>query len=203
MSETDPETGPRALYIPAGNWLVKTLTEYCSAARLGNVAVSGIGSITDIWMLLNPDGQLEVRNFPGPGSYEMTSLAGNVVLRQGVAQFNAGDLPSGAYPRFDRGVSSLNPYAHVHATFALPNFAIAGGHLLDAAVSIGAELWLSPLTTGACPPGSPPLPLPACCVVSEPVTVPPFGTFSNWDSRWWFPSASGAATASDPAPEEE
>jgi len=56
VSEADPDNSPRALYIPAGNRLVSTLTAYCLAARLSNVAVSGIGSIADVWVLLNPNG---------------------------------------------------------------------------------------------------------------------------------------------------
>jgi predicted DNA-binding protein with PD1-like motif len=178
---------PVPLYVPAGNWLVQSLTEFCEASGLGNVAVSGIGSITNVWVLLNPTGTVEVRNFPGPGSYEMTSVLGNVVLRQGIARFDVDTLPSGAYPTFDQSVDALNPYAHLHTTFAMPDFSIAGGHLLDAQVSIGAELMLSVRGVPGCAGGAP-NELPPDCVVSEPVSVPPFGTFSNWDRRWWFPN---------------
>ena len=190
MSDAGQDAGLYPLYVPAGNWLAETVTAFCSDNGLGNVAVSGIGSITNVWVLLNPNGKIEVRNFPGPGSYEMTSLVGSVVLRQGVALFNKDGLPSGEYPQFDSSVQSLNPYAHMHATFAQPDFTIAGGHLLDAQVSIGAELMLLPRAVAECPPGSPPSPPPPDCILSEPVAVPPFGTFSNWDKRWWFPPPS-------------
>ena len=187
MSAMDraPESIP--VYIPAGAWLVESLTEFCVLRGVGNAAISGIGSLTNIWVLLNPDGTPEVRNFPGPGSYEMTSLIGNVALRQGVAQFDPAGLPTGHYPTFDESVATLNPYLHAHVTFALPDFSIAGGHLLDAQVSIGAEVMLTPRGSQACVGGVPPV-LPPDCIVSEPVTVPVFGTFSNWDSRWWFPN---------------
>lgn len=189
MSVVPSVVEPIPLYVPAGAWLVQSITAFCEMSGLGNAAVSGIGSITDIWVLLNPNGTLQVRNFTGPGSYEMTGLLGNVVLRQGVARFDLDTLPSGAYPTFDQSVDTLNPYAHLHATFALPDFSIAGGHLLDAQVSIGAELMLSPRRTSGCVAGAADG-LPPDCVVSEPVSVPPFGTFSNWDRRWWYPNGS-------------
>jgi predicted DNA-binding protein with PD1-like motif len=119
------------LYIPAGAWVVATLTSFCQARGIGNADIAGIGSITNVWLLLDPDGTLVVRNFSAGPSYEMTSLLGNVTLRQGMPMFDPSGLPTGAYPQIDKSVQTYNCYVHVHATFANPDMSISGGHLLD------------------------------------------------------------------------
>lgn len=181
-------SGTHPVYVPAGSWLVATLTAYCSANGVGNAEVTGIGSLTNVWVLVNPDGTLVVKNYDA-GSYELTSLVGNVTVRQGVAVFEPSWLPSGAYPRFDPSVPTYNPYLHVHATFAQPDQTIAGGHLLDAQVSIGAEVFLRETGATCVPPVA--APVPDGCISSVPVTVEPYGTFANWDERFWFPPAGG------------
>lgn len=141
------------VYIPAGNWVVATLSEYCVKAGIGNAAVSGIGSITDVWVLVNPNGKPLVKNWPAGESHEVTGLSGNVALRQGEPRFDPSALPTGAYP-----------------------------------VSIGVEVVIQSTASGSCPPGfGEPAP---DCVISVPVTVKPYGTFSNWDQRFWFPPPS-------------
>jgi predicted DNA-binding protein with PD1-like motif len=64
------------------------LTSFCQAQRIGHAEISGIGSITDVWVLLDPDGTHVVRNFSAGSSYEMTSLIGNVTRRQGRPRFD-------------------------------------------------------------------------------------------------------------------
>jgi predicted DNA-binding protein with PD1-like motif len=177
------------VYIPQGNWVVATLSAYCFKYGIGNAAISAIGSITDIWVLVHPAEEPVVRNWPAGTSYEMTALTGNIALRQGRPEFDPAGLATGQYPQFDTSVPALNPYIHVHVTFADGDMSIWGGHLLDAMVSIGAEIFLLPTAAAACEPGlmGPP---PADCVTSVPVTAPPYGTFSNWDQRFWFPPQS-------------
>lgn len=177
---------PLKLYVPAGGWVVKSVTEFCEQHDLGNASVSGIGSITNIWVLINPDGKLVIKNFSAGPSYEMTSLLGNVTLRQGKAQFDPAGLSTGSYPQFDDSDSTLNSYAHLHVTFANPDMSISGGHLLDAQVSIGAELIITPMASDNCVPGLDQGDIPAGCVFNEPVNVAPYGTFYNWDQRFWF-----------------
>lgn len=179
-------TEPYKLYIPAGQWLVATLTSYCLANGIGNAAVAGIGSITNAWILVDSTGQPVVKNFSEEPSYEMTSLAGNVTLRQGKAQFDPAGLPTGSYPQIDTGVETYNSFAHLHVTFANPDMTISGGHLLDAGISIGAELVLSPMARQDCVPGLLYDQIPADCVADAMVTVP-LGTFCNWDQRFWYP----------------
>ena len=175
------------LYVPAGEWVVATLTEFCQARGIGNAEISGIGSITDIWVLLDPDGTPVVRNFSAGPSYEMTSLLGNVTLRQGMLMFDQAGLPKGAYPQIDTSVETYNCYAHVHVTFANPDMSISGGHLLDAQVSIGAEIVVRSMAEPACVPGLLGDQIPADCVTDAGVAVPPYGVFSNWDGRFWYP----------------
>jgi predicted DNA-binding protein with PD1-like motif len=175
------------VYVPAGNWLVASLTTYCQAQGIGNAELTGIGSITNVWLLVNPNGNPIVRNFNANPSYEMTSLVGNVTLRQGVPVFDPSRLPSGAYPQFDPRVQTYNCYVHSHVTFANPDMSITGGHLLDARVTIGAEIVVRPMAAPACVPGLFQGAIPADCVMNINVTVPPFGTFSNWDRRFWYP----------------
>src|SRR5262245_58821918 len=81
------------LYLPANNWVVATLTAFCQARGIGNAEISGIGSITNIWVLLDPNSTPIVRNFSAGPSYEMTSLLGNVTLRQGIPLFDPSGLP--------------------------------------------------------------------------------------------------------------
>ncbi|HEX8221968.1 MAG TPA: PPC domain-containing DNA-binding protein [Chloroflexia bacterium] len=174
------------IYVPAGNWVVENITEFCALNNIGNAEITGIGSLTNIWVLLNPDGKLRVRNFGGM-SYEMTSLLGNVVLRQGIAGFDKSALPSGMYPQFDTSVQTLNPYVHLHVTFANPDFSISGGHLLDTQVSIGVEAVVRTMAGADCVPGFLLGNIPAGCIYSTPVEDEPYGVFSNWDERFWYP----------------
>ena len=44
------------LYVPAGNWLVASLTSFCQTRKIGNATFTGIGSITNVWVLLDPNG---------------------------------------------------------------------------------------------------------------------------------------------------
>jgi predicted DNA-binding protein with PD1-like motif len=175
------------LYIPVGNWLVQVLTRFCQANGVGNAEVSGIGSITNIWVLIHPDGTSKVANFNAGPSYEMTSLLGNVTLRPGMPRFDISGLATGRYPQIDESVSTLNCYSHLHVTFAEPNMSIAGGHLLDAQVSIGAAIVIRPMAGRGCVPGLRSEDIPADCVTDVDVSVPPYGVFSNWDHRFWYP----------------
>jgi predicted DNA-binding protein with PD1-like motif len=189
------------LYVPAGNWLVENLTTYCQSQRIGNAEITGIGSITDIWVLLDPAGTPVVRNFSASPSYEMTSLVGNVTLRQGVPVFDPAKLSSGAYPQFDAADQTYNCYVHSHVTFANPDMSISGGHLLDAQVSIGAEVVIRAMAGPDCVPGLPAGQMPADCVMDASVAVPPLGVFSNWDPRFWYPPAKPLpAPCTRPAP---
>jgi predicted DNA-binding protein with PD1-like motif len=174
------------IYIPAGQWIVANLTAYCQAHGIGNADIVGIGSITNVWVMLDPDGKPIVRNFPAP-SYEMTSLIGNVTLRQGLPQFNPSGLPAGGYPQMDSSVQTFNAYVHAHVTFANPDMSISGGHLLDAQASIEAEIVLRTMAGPLCVPGITADQIPADCVSDVSVTVPPFGTFANWSQSFWYP----------------
>lgn len=183
-------TTDHKLYIPAGQWIVETLTSFCEAYRIGNASISGIGSITDIWVLVYPDDGPVVRNFSVDHSSEMTSLIGNVTLRQGMPMFDKSGLPTGKYPQIDTSIRTFNCYAHVHVTFATPEMSILGGHLLDALVSIGAEIVVDQMAEPACTPGLLANQIPNDCVTDVDVDVPRYGCFSNWDQRFWYPPQS-------------
>jgi predicted DNA-binding protein with PD1-like motif len=179
--------GTLKLYVPAGNWLVETLTDYCMANGIGNAEVGGIGSIGSVWTLVNPNGKLVVKESNDEPSYEMTNLVGNVTLRQGRAFFDRSKLNTGSYPQFDTTVKTYNCYVHVHVAFADSSMIVRGGHLLDAQITIGAELFVRPVAGSLCRPGIEKGTIPADCMFSEMVSVPPFGSFCNWDPRFWFP----------------
>src|SRR5262249_39905636 len=132
-------SGTHKIYIPAGNWIVASITAYCQANGIGNADIVGIGSITNVWVMLDPSGTPVIKNFAS-GSYEMTSLVGNVTLRQGMPRFDPSGLSTGAYPQIDASVRTYNAYLHAHVTFANPDMTISGGHLLDALASIEAEV---------------------------------------------------------------
>ena len=174
------------VYVPAGNWLVQSLTNYCQSQRIGNAEITGIGSITDVWVLLDPDGTPIVRNFSAGPSYEMTSLLGNVTLRQGMPVFDRTKLSSGVYPQFDTTEATYNCYVHSHVMFANPDMSASGGHLLDAQVSIGAEIVIRTMAGATCQPGLLADQIPPDCVMDASITVPPYGVFSNWDPRFWY-----------------
>lgn len=174
------------LYIPAGSWLVETLTTFCLEKQIGNAEVTAIGSLTNIWVLVNPNGKFNIQNWNGMTSYEMTSLVGNIALRQGMPRFDKSGLSTGAYPQFDLSVMTFNPYAHVHVTFANPDMTISGGHLLDSQVSIGVEAVVRSTASTDCVPGQIG-PFPPDCTYCIPVTVMPYGTFFVWDKRSWYP----------------
>jgi predicted DNA-binding protein with PD1-like motif len=186
------------LYIPAGNWLVETLTNYCMAMGIGNCDVTGIGSIGKIWTMVDPNGTAAIKLSDAEPSYEMTSLVGNVTLRQGIPLFDQSQLPSGKYPQFDPSVQTYNCFVHAHVTFADSAMTIRGGHLLDAWVTIGAELVLRTLAGPDCVPGLTKDAIPLECVADETIGVPPFGTFCNWGQNFWFPGPP-ARQSSEPA----
>jgi predicted DNA-binding protein with PD1-like motif len=175
------------VYIPAGQWIVTSLTSYCQAHGIGNASIVGIGSITNVWVMLDPAGKPIVRNFSTGPSYEMTSLIGNVTLRQGLAQFDPSGLLTGAYPQMDSSVQTFNAYVHAHVTFANADMSISGGHLLDAQASIEAEIVLRTMAGPLCVPGITADQIPADCVSDVSVTVEPYGTFSNWSQSFWYP----------------
>ena len=174
-------------YIPDGSWVVESLTSYCQTYGIGNAEITGMGSITNVWVLLDPNGKNKVRKFSAGPSYEMTSLLGNVTLRQGMPKFDRSALPKLPYPQIDATVPTYNCYAHLHVTFAKPDMSIWGGHLLDAQVSIGVEIVVHPMAGPACVPGLAGDRIPADCVKDVDVTIPPYGKFSNWDQRFWYP----------------
>lgn len=175
------------LYVPAGCWLVASLTSFCQDQKIGNAAFTGIGSITNVWVLIDPNGTPVVKNFSTEPSYEMTSLLGNVTLRQGLPQFDPSGLPTGSYPQIDSTVKTFNAYVHPHVTFANPDMSISGGHLLDAQVSIGCEIVLQSMAGPHCIPGLAAGQIPPDCVTDTPVTVQKLGTFSNWAPAFWYP----------------
>ena len=84
-------------------------------------------------------------------------------------------------------MSTMNPYVHLHTTFANPDMSSLGGHLLDAQTSIGAKIVLKLIANSQCAPGIDKCNVSTGCVFSEPITVNPFGTFYNWDKRFWYP----------------
>jgi predicted DNA-binding protein with PD1-like motif len=184
------------VYVPAGEWLVESLTSYCQAEGIGNGEITGLGSITDVWVSVHPGPTATVKSFSAGPSYEMTSLLGNVTLRQGMPVFDRTKLPSGAYPTFDASTATYNCFVHSHVTFADPDMSISGGHLLDARVSIGAEIVIRSIAAPACAPGLTEDEIPADCVITAPVTVPSYGEFPNWDSRFWYPPAPPSGTRS-------
>lgn len=188
------------LYVPAGNWLVQTLTDYCMTVGIGNCDVTGIGSIGNVWTLVDPNGTPTVKLSDAEPSYEMTSFVANVTLRQGMPGFDQSQLPSGHYPQFDTSVATDNCYVHAHVTFADSNMAIWGGHLLDAWVTIGAELVLRTMAGPGCVPGIMQGNIPADCVYDEMVSVPPLGTFCNWNGSFWYPQGGAAKPFSSPEP---
>ena len=60
------------LYVPAGQSLVESITNVCQCNAIGTADVCAIGSLTNIWVLINPDGSPSVRNFSTGPLYEMT-----------------------------------------------------------------------------------------------------------------------------------
>jgi predicted DNA-binding protein with PD1-like motif len=179
--------GTYKIYIPAGEWLVANITSYCQTHGIGNADIVGIGSITNVWVLLDPNGTPVVRNFSAGPSYEMTSLLGNVTLRQGLPRFDPAGLPTGGYPQIDTSIPTYNAYVHAHVMFANPDMSISGGHLLDAQVSIGGEIVLRTMAGPQCVPGITAGEIPADCVSDVSVTVQPYGTFFNWAQSFWYP----------------
>jgi predicted DNA-binding protein with PD1-like motif len=186
------------VYIPAGEWLVASITAYCQTHGIGNADIVGIGSITNVWVLLDPNGTPVVRNFSAGPSYEMTSLLGNLTLRQGLPQFDPAGLPSGTYPQIDTSVPTYNAYVHVHVTFANPDMSISGGHLLDAQVSIGGEVVLRTMAGPKCVPGITVDQIPADCVSDISVSVQPYGAFFNWAQCFWYPLPGSQTNGSKP-----
>jgi hypothetical protein len=51
-----------------------------------------------------------------------------------------------------------------------------GGHLIEAASTIGVELFIRQGYEQS-----------PCAIMAEPIDVGPFGKFFKWDARFWFP----------------
>ena len=104
--------------LDAGEKIVETLMTLCERDGIGGGYFSGIGSVRDVeigWFDAAAKGYAWTR-IPGPG--EIVSLIGNITKVDG------------------------RPFVHAHIALGDNTFAVRGGHLKEAVVSVTCEMTL-------------------------------------------------------------
>lgn len=107
--------------INPGQNLVKSLQSFCENKKIHLATVSGLGSLKSVTLgFFNPETkEYQQKTFDEP--LEMASLVGNVVEKDG------------------------KPLMHLHTTVAGDNYRALAGHMVDAEVSLTAEIIIEPL----------------------------------------------------------
>ncbi len=101
--------------------LVATLQEFCESQKIDSAVISGIGSLKSATLgFFDPETKkYQEKTFSEP--LEMASLSGNVSIKDG------------------------KPLPHLHVTIAGSNYKAYAGHLVEAQVSLTAEIIIEPL----------------------------------------------------------
>lgn len=107
--------------INPGQNLVKSLQSFCENKKIHLAAISGLGSLKSVTLgFFNPQTkEYQQKTFDEP--LEMASLVGNVVEKDG------------------------KPLMHLHTTVAGDNYKALAGHMVDAEVSLTAEIIIEPI----------------------------------------------------------
>lgn len=102
--------------INPGQNLVSTIQKFCENKKIHLATVSGIGSLKSVTLgFFNPETkEYQQKTFKEP--LEMASLAGNIVEKDG------------------------KPLLHFHTTVAGDNYKALAGHMVEAQVSLTAEI---------------------------------------------------------------
>ena len=95
--------------------IMKTLTEFCIEKNIQNGQLSGIGAIKDIELgaYILEDKEYVKKIFPD--TWELSSLQGNILLKDGI------------------------PFIHAHITISDHHFNAKGGHLFEANIAVAGE----------------------------------------------------------------
>lgn len=113
------------VYIEKEESVLKTLTDFCSARKINNGQVFGIGAIKDVELgAFDPETKQYTRKV-FTGCYELISFQGNIMLLDD------------------------KPFIHAHVTISDHNFKIKGGHLFAAIVAAVGEFIVLPLAGDA------------------------------------------------------
>ena len=113
------------VYIEKEESVLETLTDFCSARKINNGQVFGIGAIKDVELgAYDPETKHYTRKV-FTGSYELISFQGNIMLLDG------------------------KPFIHAHVTIGDHDFKIKGGHLFAARVAVVGEFIVLPLAGDA------------------------------------------------------
>lgn len=107
--------------INPGQNLVQSLQSFCENKNIHLATISGIGSLQSATLgFFNPKTKVyQQKTFNEP--LEMASLLGNIVEKDG------------------------KPLMHLHTTIAGSNYKAMAGHLVDAEVSLTAEIVIEPI----------------------------------------------------------
>lgn len=102
--------------INPGQNLVSTIQKFCESKKINLATVSGIGSLKSVTLgFFNPETkEYQQKTFKEP--LEMASLVGNIVEKDG------------------------KPLLHFHTTVAGDNYKAMAGHMVEAQVSLTAEI---------------------------------------------------------------
>lgn len=107
--------------VNSGQNLVKSLQSFCENKKIHLATISGLGSLKSVTLgFFNPESKkYQQKTFNEP--LEMASLVGNVVEKDG------------------------KPLMHLHTTVAGDNYKALAGHMVDAEVSLTAEIIIEPI----------------------------------------------------------
>ena len=95
--------------------IMKSFTSFCSRKNISNGQLSGIGAIKDIELGAYILEEKEYIREIFSETWELSSLQGNILLKDGV------------------------PFIHAHVTISDHHFHAKGGHLFEASVAVAGE----------------------------------------------------------------
>ena len=105
-----------------GELINKTLELYAKSNEIGCAWINGIGAIEDPEIGYYSLGTKSYNHKVFSGYYELTSLIGNITIKEG------------------------EYFSHTHITFSDINYQIFGGHLFDAKITAAGEFIIIPGT---------------------------------------------------------
>lgn len=114
-------TKPFIVSMKLGENIFEGLLRVARDAQLTAASISGLGALDDATLAFYYLDKKEYKTELFKGMYELISLDGNIAFFDG------------------------KPFVHLHCALGKEDFAVVGGHLMDATVGASAEITVLPL----------------------------------------------------------
>ena len=101
-----------------GEEINQTIESYAKDNNIGSAWINGIGAIADPVIGFYSMDSMSYHRKEFKGEYELTSLVGNITMKEG------------------------KQFSHTHITFSGNNYQVFGGHLFDARITAAGEFFM-------------------------------------------------------------